>query len=36
MIEYLGVIISYNSVGMDLVKIAGITEWPAPMNKKEV
>ena len=35
-IEYLGVIISHNSVAMDPVKIAGITEWPAPMNKKEV
>ena len=27
MIEYLGVIISHNSVVMDPVKIAGITEW---------
>jgi len=35
-IEYLGVIISHNSVVMDPVKIAGITEWPAPTNKKEV
>jgi len=35
-IEYLGVIISHNSVAMDLVKIAGVTEWPAPTNKKEV
>jgi len=35
-IEYLGVIISHNSVTMDPVKIAGITEWPAPTNKKEV
>jgi len=36
MIEYLGVIISHNSVAMDPVKIAGVTEWPAPTNKKEV
>jgi len=36
MIEYLGVIISHNSIAMDLVKIAGITKWPALMNKKEV
>jgi len=36
MIEYLGVIISHNSVTMDPVKVAGVTEWPAPMNKKEV
>ena len=35
-IKYLGVIISHNSVAMDPVKIAGVTEWPAPTNKKEV
>jgi len=35
-IEYLRVIISHNSVAMDPVKIAGVTEWPAPTNKKEV
>jgi len=35
-IKYLRVIISHNSVAMDPVKIAGITEWPAPTNKKEV
>ena len=35
-IEYLGVIILHNSVAMDPVKIAGIRDWPAPMNKKEV
>jgi hypothetical protein len=35
-IEYLGVIISHNSVAMDPVKIAGVTEWPVPTNKKEV
>ena len=34
-VEYLGVIISHNSVSMDPVKIAGVTEWPAPTNKKE-
>ena len=33
MIEYLGVIISHNSVAMDLVKIAGV---PALKDKKEV
>ncbi len=36
MIEYLGVIISHNSVVMDPVKIAGIKDWPVPTNKKEV
>ena len=35
-VKYLGVIISHNSVVMDPVKIAGIAEWPAPTNKKEV
>jgi len=35
-IEYLGVIISHNHVSMDPVKIAGVQEWPAPTNKKEV
>jgi hypothetical protein len=35
-IEYLGVIISHNKVEMDLVKIAGVTDWPTPSNKKEV
>src|SRR6266545_1147325 len=35
-IEYLGVIILHNSVAIDLVKIAGIRDWPAPINKKEV
>jgi len=36
MVEYLRVIISHNSVSMDPVKIAGVTEWPTPTNKKEV
>jgi len=35
-VEYLGVIISQNSVSMDPVKIAGVTEWPPLTNKKEV
>ena len=34
--EYLGVIISHNSVAMDPVKVAGVADWPVPMNKKEV
>ncbi len=34
--EYLGVIISENSIRMDPVKIAGITEWPAPTKKREL
>jgi len=35
-VEYLGVIIYQNSVKMDLVKVAGVTEWPTPSNRKEV
>jgi hypothetical protein len=35
-IEYLGVIISHNKVEIDLVKIAGVVDWPTPSNKKEV
>jgi hypothetical protein len=33
-IEYLGIIISYNKVEMDPVKIAGVADWPTPSNKK--
>jgi hypothetical protein len=35
-IEYLSVIIPHNKVEMDLVKIAGVADWPTPSNKKEV
>ncbi|GLB39313.1 putative retrotransposable element tf2 155 kda protein type 1-like [Lyophyllum shimeji] len=35
-IEYLGLIISHRTVSMDLVKVAGVVEWPTPKNKKEV
>jgi hypothetical protein len=35
-IEYLRVIILHNKVEMDPVKIAGVSEWPTPTNKKEV
>jgi hypothetical protein len=35
-IEYLGLIISENHVEMDPVKVAGIAEWPEPLNKREV
>ncbi len=34
--EYLGVIISENSIHMDPVKIAGIAEWPTPTKKREL
>jgi hypothetical protein len=35
-VEYLGVVVSHNSVEMDPVKVAGVTDWPALTNKKEV
>jgi transposase InsO family protein len=35
-VEYLGVIVSHNSVRMDPVKVAGVAEWPVPTNKKEL
>jgi hypothetical protein len=35
-IEYLGVIISHNSMRMDPTKIKGIMEWPVPKNIKQV
>src|ERR1700710_3319523 len=36
LIEYLGVIISHNHVEMDPVKVAGVSAWPTPQNKKDV
>jgi hypothetical protein len=35
-VEYLDVVVSHNSVEMDPVKVAGVTDWPAPTNRKEV
>jgi hypothetical protein len=35
-VEYLGVIISHNSVAMDLVKVVGVADWLEPTSKKEV
>ena len=35
-VEYLGVIVSHNSIKMDPVKVAGVAEWPVPSNRKEV
>ncbi|KAG5732574.1 hypothetical protein E4T56_gene16846 [Termitomyces sp. T112] len=34
-IEYLSLIISHGTVEMDLVKVAGVAEWPEPWNKKK-
>ena len=35
-IEYLGLIISEDKVEMDPVKVAGVAEWPEPVNRREV
>ena len=35
-VKYLRVVISHNSVEIDLVKVAGVVEWPVPTSKKEV
>jgi len=35
-IEYLGLVISENKVSIDLVKVAGVREWPTPENKMDV
>jgi len=35
-IEYLGLVISENEVFMDLVKVAGVREWPTPENKMDI
>ena len=35
-LEFLGMIISYNAVSMDPVKVQGITGWPIPTTVKQV
>jgi len=35
-IKYLGLVISENEVSMDLVKVAGVREWPTLKNKTDV
>ncbi|TFY76031.1 hypothetical protein EWM64_g7981 [Hericium alpestre] len=37
-VEFLGLIVSHNTLAtdMDPVKVAGIAEWPAPHNVKDV
>ena len=34
--EYLGMVISHNSVSMDPTKLAGIKNWPTPTTIKQV
>ena len=35
-VEYLGVVISQDSIMMDPAKVARVSEWPTPTTKKEV
>ena len=35
-IDYLGLVISCGHIGMDPVKVQGVTEWPVPWRLKEV
>lgn len=35
-IEYLGLIVSENSVKIDTIKVAGVREWPVPKTKTEL
>ena len=35
-IDYLGLVILCRHIGMDPVKVQGVTEWPVPMRLKEV
>jgi hypothetical protein len=35
-VEYLGVIVSHNSVKMDPVKVSGVADWPVPTNRREL
>ena len=35
-VEYLGVVVSQDSIKMDPAKVARVAEWPTPSNKKEV
>jgi len=35
-IKYLGLVILENEVSMDPVKVAGVREWPTPVNKTDV
>jgi len=35
-IKYLGLVISEDEVSMDLVKVAGVQEWPTLENKTDV
>ena len=35
-IEYLGVILSQDSIETDLTKMKGVAQWPEPRDKREI
>ncbi len=35
-LDYLGHKISHDTIAMDPIKVAGVTEWPTPKTKKEL
>jgi hypothetical protein len=35
-VEFLGTIISENTIQMDLIKLAGIRDWPSPTTVKQM
>ncbi len=35
-LDYLGHKISHDTIAMDPIKVAGVTEWPTPQNKKRI
>ena len=35
-VEYLGLVVSHNSIEMDPIKVKGVSEWPTARNKKDV
>jgi hypothetical protein len=35
-VDFLGLIVSHNTLAMDPIKIAGVAEWPTPKTVKEV
>jgi hypothetical protein len=35
-VEYLGMVITPERIAMDLAKLAGIVDWPVPLNMKQV
>ena len=34
--EYLGLIVGHQTIKMDPAKVSGVTEWPVPINRKQL